>query len=145
MTDRKARLAALAARAGRSNQESTAPDEASNEKDESEAAAPKVNFRNYIPQDASLQPQQATEEQEVDQQPVTKKPKLEEALQKAQQEAQQSTAAATIGVAATKKINWDLKRDLELQMDRLERKTQKALVELLKERLSKEAEEEVLD
>ena len=104
-----------------------------------------MNFRNYIPQDASLQPQQATEEQEVDQQPVTKKPKLEEALQKAQQEAQQSTAAATIGVAATKKINWDLKRDLELQMDRLERKTQKALVELLKERLSKEAEEEVLD
>jgi coiled-coil domain-containing protein 12 len=143
MTDRKARLAALAARAGRSNQEvSTAPEEAGNEEAGSEA--PKVNFRNYIPNDTSLQ-QKESEELEVDQQPVTKKPKLEEALQKAQQEARQSTAAATVGVAATKKINWDLKRDLELQMDRLERKTQKALVELLKERLSKEAEEEVLD
>merc|ERR1719203_159035 len=40
---------------------------------------------------------------------------------------------------APKKVNWDLKRDIESRINRLERKTQKAIVELLRERLEREA------
>lgn len=136
MTDRKARLAALAAKAGRTKEPAT------EESNESESNDPKVNFRNYVPQDVSLR-QEAPQER-PDQQPVSKKPKLEEALEKAQQEVQQASSTSTL--ATTKKINWDLKRDVEPQLEKLERQTQKALVALLKERLIKEAEEdETLD
>ena len=40
-----------------------------------------------------------------------------------------------------KKVNWDLKRDIQGKLDRLERRTQRSLVELLRERLEKEAED----
>jgi coiled-coil domain-containing protein 12 len=42
---------------------------------------------------------------------------------------------------APKKVNWDLKRDIQGKLDRLERRTQRSLVELLRERLEKEAED----
>ena len=42
---------------------------------------------------------------------------------------------------STKKVNWDLKRGIEQKMERLERRTQKAIVELLRERLEQEARE----
>ena len=42
---------------------------------------------------------------------------------------------------APKKINWDLKRDIQPKLDKLERRTQKVIVQLLKERLAKEAED----
>ena len=134
MTDRKARLAALAAKAGRSNQ----PDDGSNEP----TVTPNITFRNYVPQDESLV--QKAPEDELE--PAAKKLKLEDALVKAQEEVRQQSSNASNFVATTKKINWDLKRDIEPQLDKLERRTQKALVALLKERLAKEAEmDEVLD
>jgi coiled-coil domain-containing protein 12 len=78
--------------------------------------------------------------------PVAKKLKLEDALEKAQEEVRMQSSNASNFVATTKKINWDLKRDIEEQLDKLERRTQKALVALLKERLAKEADmDEVLD
>jgi coiled-coil domain-containing protein 12 len=134
MTDRKARLAALAAKAGRSNQ----ADDGSREP----IVTPIVTFRNYVPQDESLVQRAPEEEPE----PVAKKLKLEDALEKAQEEVRQQSSNASNFAATTKKINWDLKRDIEPQLDKLERRTQKALVALLKERLAKEAEmDEVLD
>ena len=48
-----------------------------------------------------------------------------------------------ITAMAPKKINWDLKRDIQDKIAKLERRTQKAIVELLKERLEKEASEQV--
>ena len=42
--------------------------------------------------------------------------------------------------ASTKKVNWDLKRDIQHKMDKLEKRTQRAIVQLLRERLEKEAE-----
>ena len=42
---------------------------------------------------------------------------------------------------APKKINWDLKRDIQPKLDKLERRTQKLIVQLLKERLAKEADD----
>lgn len=42
---------------------------------------------------------------------------------------------------APRKQNWDLKRDVAKKMERLNRLTQKAVVELLREKLAREAEE----
>lgn len=41
--------------------------------------------------------------------------------------------------SATKKVNWDLKRDIQQKMEKLEKRTQRAIVQLLRERLEKEA------
>merc|ERR1711982_221526 len=46
---------------------------------------------------------------------------------------------------APNKVNRDLKRDIEAKINKLERKTQKAIVELLRERLEREAGEDDLD
>jgi coiled-coil domain-containing protein 12 len=42
---------------------------------------------------------------------------------------------------APRKPNWDLKRDVAKKMEKLNRLTQKAIVELLREKLAREAEE----
>ena len=46
---------------------------------------------------------------------------------------------------APKKANWDLKRDIEKSLAILNRRTQRAIVELIRERLAREAEEEEAD
>lgn len=48
-------------------------------------------------------------------------------------------------VMSTKKVNWDLKQDIQKKLDRLEKRTQTAIVHILKERLEREASEEVDD
>ena len=42
-------------------------------------------------------------------------------------------------------VNWDLKRDISDKIEKLERRTQKAIVEMLKERLELEAVKAVDD
>jgi coiled-coil domain-containing protein 12 len=128
MTDRKARLAALAAKAGRSK----AAEE-----------VPKVRFRNYAPHDASLEDEGEPLTEEA---PTAKKPKLlQQALEEAQQEVATTTLVNTHPTNVVKKINWDLKRDIQPQLDRLERRTQLCIVNLLKERLAQEAQADDLD
>lgn len=176
--DRKARLAALAARAGRTNK----PDgEPTTDASTTDADRPAVRFRNYAPKDASLEGSATMEvdagdsskKMDVDGDsgaPVTKRQRtentatsgkkgdkpisaLEEAMLQAKAEASALTGggdgmgggAAPGGALASlapQKVNADLKRDIKGKLDRLERRTQRALVELLKERLEKEAEEE---
>ena len=183
--DRKARLAALAARAGRTNKPDGEPT-ADATTTTTDADRPAVRFRNYAPKDASLEGSAATMEvdagdgsNKMDAEgesgaPVTKRPRtentntattttgkmgdkpisaLEEAMLQAKAEASALTgggdgmggAGAPGGALASlapQKVNADLKRDIKGKLDRLERRTQRALVELLKERLEKEAEEE---
>jgi coiled-coil domain-containing protein 12 len=154
--DRKARLAALAARSGR-NIPAAADSEPSGE------SKPKISFRNYVPKDASLTPAADTDGQSSSEQPSTKRLKpntiegdgsksaLEQALAKtsveSRQAAGQSTAISgtswsTITPVQSKKVNWDLKRDIADKMEKLEKRTQKAIVEMLRERLEREAAEE---
>eukprot|EP00563_Minutocellus_polymorphus_P002840 CAMPEP_0181035438 /NCGR_PEP_ID=MMETSP1070-20121207/8321_1 /TAXON_ID=265543 /ORGANISM="Minutocellus polymorphus, Strain NH13" /LENGTH=166 /DNA_ID=CAMNT_0023112993 /DNA_START=27 /DNA_END=527 /DNA_ORIENTATION=+ len=52
-----------------------------------------------------------------------------------------AVAGGALASLAPQKVNADLKRDIKGKLDRLERRTQRALVDLLKERLEKEAEE----
>ena len=185
--DRKARLAALAARAGRTNKPDGEPTaDATTTTTTTDADRPAVRFRNYAPKDASLEGSAAMMEVDAGDgskkmgvegdsgAPVTKRPRtentntattttgkkgdkpisaLEEAMLQAKAEASALTgggdgmggAGAPGGALASlapQKVNADLKRDIKGKLDRLERRTQRALVELLKERLEKEAEEE---
>jgi coiled-coil domain-containing protein 12 len=144
MTDRKARLAALAAKAGRSKEAPAPDDETAAKLDEVGADERRVQFRNYTPADTGLE------------EPVSKRPRpsdddtrggtkkeeksvLEQALEKARAEVPVTKAEDSIAAVAPKKINWDLKRNIQPKLDKLEKRTQKAIVALLKERLEKEA------
>ena len=163
--DRKARLAALASRAGRRNQNDQGDSAAADIIEENENSQPKgfekktVKFRNYAPKDESL-------DKAIQEQPAAKRMKqndddagkvqkeekseLEKALTEAKVDAALLTQDGPVGqgpsalniTAAPKKVNWDLKRDINKKMNRLERRTQKAVVELLRARLEREAEEE---
>uniref|UniRef100_A0A7S3L9A6 Uncharacterized protein n=1 Tax=Amphora coffeiformis TaxID=265554 RepID=A0A7S3L9A6_9STRA len=137
MEDRKARIAALRAKAGRAK-----PTEANNNSDDADRSAP--------PRDPVLQVVSLTNSSEP--QPSKKKQKGEEekkesvidlALRQAQAEAKSTPATAHIEDLAPKKVNADLKREIQPKLDKLERRTQKAIVALLRERLEKEASAEI--
>lgn len=160
MADRKARLAALAAKAGR--REEPVDNNGGNDQEEVKDTSkqPTITFRNYIPKDASLdnasaQPtiddddanMQTSKRQKTgsEQSKDTSKSALELALAKTSRESReaagQNVGWSTVTPVSTKKVNWDLKRDIQQKMDKLERRTQRAIVELLRERLEKEAAE----
>ena len=180
--DRKARLAALAARAGRTGNPDANMAEEPAETDGADADRPAVRFRNYAPKDAALEGGAVadadagiTSKMDVNGDtgaPVAKRQRtenitgssasggnkkgekptsaLEEAMLQAKAEASALTgggvggdgAGGTLASLAPQKVNADLKRDIKGKLDRLERRTQRALVDLLKERLEREAEEE---
>jgi coiled-coil domain-containing protein 12 len=134
MSDRAARLALLRAKAGKPSAAPPAPADKS------------LKFRNYSAKDEALggdAPEQQEEEEEEG--PASKKSRVEKsavalALEKAQSSApKQATAAAPV---VPKKANWDLKRDVAPALERLEKRTQRAVIQLLRERLEREAEEE---
>lgn len=80
------------------------------------------------------------EEEEMDK--IHSTPSLEKALLNARREllsSKQNLKAAEISSLAPRKVNWDLKRDVQPKLDKLERRTQRAIVELLHQRLEREA------
>ena len=106
----------------------------------------KLKFRNYAPKDEALGKDEEDDDENDDQQSSKRqrtdesKSALQEALEAAKQDAKPMVATTTsVEPMAPKKINWDLKRDIGDQLAKLERRTQKAIVELLKERLENEA------
>ena len=148
--DRKARLKALAAKAGRTKE---VPVE-----DEPVAEKKAITFRNYAPTDKSLvatvgddensneEPQSKKAKVDDDRKPAaaappTSKSMLQDALAETKQQSVAPAAIAkeVVTTMAPKKINWDLKRDIQPKLDKLERRTQKVIVEMLKERLELEA------
>ena len=134
MTDRKARLAALAAKAGRTK----------NDDETEEDKSRPVNFRNYTPKDASLEATTTEPAAKRSKTEGEEKSILERALEKAKAESSDvANVEEDVVAVAPKKINWDLKRDIQPKLDRLERRTQRAIVEMLRERLEKEAEEDL--
>ena len=144
MGDRKARLAALASKAGRSKPAPTnAQEEESPEDPMEQGPEAKLKFRNYAPKDEALGKDEDDDENDDQQLPKRQrtddtKSALQEALEAAKQDAK-PMATTSVEPMAPKKINWDLKRDIGDQLAKLERRTQKAIVELLKERLENEA------
>lgn len=169
--DRKSRLAALAARAGRNSIHNEANDDIHGDNDgdyrskpheELEGSKTKTMvFRNYVPNDKtlendSLEPhakrlKQHEGSQDIEESKMASS-ELDMALIQAKSEASaavkdssfpsQHDASAINLISASKKVNWDLKRDIAKKINRLERRTQKAVVDLLRSRLEKEAEVE---
>eukprot|EP00980_Cylindrotheca_fusiformis_P009356 scaffold2047_cov129-Cylindrotheca_fusiformis.AAC.35 len=143
MGDRKARLAALAAKAGRTKSIRSDEEEGGTNTEEKQVS---LAFRNYAPASSLEEPEEGSAAKRMRMaEEETKTSALQEALQAAKSEiaTRHGSGPATGGDSqAPKKINWDLKRDLEKRLAKLERRTQKAIVELLKERLEREANEE---
>jgi coiled-coil domain-containing protein 12 len=166
--DRKSRLAALAARAGRTKAPLPSEGDHNDADDNNNNNQQKksISFRNYAPTDKSLEQQGTSEDNDEKDVPPSKRPRtedrdpaaaatefaaatpvssksmLQDALREAQRDTQRGTApldATAVVNMAPKKINWDLKRDIQPKLAKLEKRTQKAIVEMLKKRLELEA------
>jgi coiled-coil domain-containing protein 12 len=133
MEDRKARLAALATKAGRTKKPPSGDEDASQE------PAPRVvNFRNYTPADSQLE-QGDSEDPPAKRAKQEEKSVLEKALEEAKADVPATKMEEDLSAIAPKKLNWDLKRDIKPKLDKLDKRTQRAIVELLKQRLEQEA------
>lgn len=107
----------------------SATDSNSDEGNKDEALFPKPIFRNYNPKDESLKSG------------VLPKPKLIEIEDEIKEKLESGKPTPLIEkeidltTLAPQKIDWDLKRDTEKRLKILEKRTQRAIVELIKERL----------
>ncbi|GAA0148752.1 RNA splicing factor [Lithospermum erythrorhizon] len=81
-----------------------------------------VKFRNYLPHDKQLQDGRL---------PPPVLPKFEDPVAAAA--AQEETKEDPFLNIAPKKPNWDLRRDVQKKLDKLERRTQKAIFQLMQE------------
>ncbi|CAN6467494.1 unnamed protein product [Victoria cruziana] len=102
-------------------------EEANAEGEKTEEEEIRVKFRNYLPHDKQLQEDKLAP-------PVL--PKFEDPV---------ATAAAPRDISADpfiniapKKANWDLRRDIQKKLDKLEKRTQKALYEIMREQEEQE-------
>uniref|UniRef100_A0A7S2GKY8 Coiled-coil domain-containing protein 12 n=1 Tax=Octactis speculum TaxID=3111310 RepID=A0A7S2GKY8_9STRA len=130
---------------------------------ENENGAPKIRFRNYRPQDKKLKvetvkvplpkpllddaarSEAVRAEKENGPTPYAKKndnPEIEDPIQREIAAHQKEQGGDDLINIAPKKPNWDLKRDVMKKMEKLNRRTQMAIVELIKERIEREAAEE---
>mmetsp|Transcript_29907 Transcript_29907/g.36417 ORF Transcript_29907/g.36417 Transcript_29907/m.36417 type:complete len:162 (+) Transcript_29907:99-584(+) len=155
MEDRKARLAALKARATAAAAESNTEEnnEAQQQKqqqEEEQGPAPVLKFRNYTPKDVSLEAEikDSIDDADIDVALTNRDAKRQKISEKSDLERALADAAATPGdmfdvndvsSMVPKKVNWDLKRNISTKLDKLERRTQRVIVELLRERLEREA------
>ena len=102
---------------------------AKNDDEDNLESFPKPIFRNYTPKTEELKPG------------VLPKPKLIEIENEVKDQLESGKPAPLIEneidltTLAPQKIDWDLKRDAEKRLRVLEKRTQKAIVELIKERL----------
>lgn len=95
---------------------------------EKEAEEPKktLKFRSYMPTDESLKEKRL---------PKAKPTSVEELVSE-QVETAKNPDLGDVNLAnlAPRKIDWDLKRDISKKLEKLERRTQKAIVEILREK-----------
>ncbi|XP_062519956.1 coiled-coil domain-containing protein 12-like [Corticium candelabrum] len=90
---------------------------------------PILKFRNYKPKDETLQNLQMprAKPESVDEQ-------IEQHLNAAKEK--ESSKEVNLLSLAPRKPDWDLKRDVAKKLEKLERRTQRAIVELIRERLA---------
>eukprot|EP00803_Ostreobium_quekettii_P004385 evm.model.scf_42.12 EVM.evm.TU.scf_42.12 scf_42:83153-85453(+) len=102
------------------------------EGDAAEAEAkPVLKFRNYVPKDQEIEHTKVKPAQP----PSFKEPKPK-------QEEEKGPNDEVIIDVAPKKANWDLKRDIAKKLEKLERRTQRALIELMQEEEKRKFEAE---
>lgn len=100
--------------------------------DPADAEGPVLRFRNYKPQTDELQRLQVEK-------PAV--PTVEEQVGSAEILHNDATQEPLLNLAP-KKANWDLKRDIEPQMKKLRAATDRAIIELIRKRVSEEASDE---
>jgi len=88
-----------------------------------------IKFRNYVPKDEALKDKKIE-----DAKPQSVQESVQDHLEKAKPEA--IIDEVDIATLAPRKPDWDLKRDVSKKLEKLQKKTQRAIVELLRERLS---------
>ncbi|XP_015922114.1 coiled-coil domain-containing protein 12 [Parasteatoda tepidariorum] len=98
---------------------------------------PKPLFRNYTPNDEQLR---------LSQLPKAKPESVEEEIQNHLEAAKPEPLIEEVDLAslAPRKPDWDLKRDVAKKLEKLEKRTQKAIAELIRERL-KLGEEDLVE
>lgn len=142
MEDRKARIAALRAKAGRAKLPPPTTDP--HHSPVLQIVAALVNNNNNNNMNATPPPQKKPkggQEKKNQQESI-----LDKALRQAQAEAKRApSSVAAMEDLAPKKMNADLKREIQPKLTKLERRTQKAIVALLRERLEQEASAEIDD
>lgn len=130
---RKARLLELKNRKRKKDAEEGDSKEQEQGSDDDALPTPQVLFRNYRPSSEALA------EGVVDgAQPADVETLVEEQLEQARNHA---TAMQEVELSslAPRKVTFDLKRGVEARLDRLERATDRAIAELIRERLKEEA------
>jgi len=142
--ERKARLRALREEAAAADPRIAPPEPApapaaGEPKEPNEPKEPVLKFRNYMPRDEELQEGVMAAVQVEEFAPVEVEPHPLIASEEVDDE---------VGVDALlpQKLNADLRRDVAQKMEKLERRTQRAMLELMQEeeeRRNKEAEAEV--
>ncbi|XP_026755455.1 coiled-coil domain-containing protein 12 [Galleria mellonella] len=95
---------------------------------------PKPKFRSYKPQDETLQ-----ESKLEDAQPTDVEDEVKDLLEAGKEKV--VLQDLDISSLAPRKPDWDLKRDVAKKLEKLERRTQKAIAELIWERLKQGSED----
>ncbi|KAJ7970137.1 Coiled-coil domain-containing protein 12 [Quillaja saponaria] len=96
-------------------------DKTNDENEPSEEINTNMKFRNYVPHDKHLQEGKLA---------PAALPKFEDPIAAAPPPSEKEDPFVNI---APKKPNWDLRRDVQKKLDKLERRTQKALYKLMEE------------
>ncbi|GAB2217697.1 hypothetical protein Drorol1_Dr00000901 [Drosera rotundifolia] len=92
-----------------------------------------VKFRNYVPHDKQLQEGKLAPPQ---------LPKFEDPIVEAPLPEKKEDPFLNI---APKKPNWDLRRDVQKKLDKLERRTEKAILKMLEEKVKQKMSEAAIE
>ncbi|KAJ3554899.1 hypothetical protein NM688_g2866 [Phlebia brevispora] len=101
--------------------------------DDDEVAEPIIKHRTYDPETKTLKKRTVDEDVEMD---TVEKQVNGLAEQIIEEDAQQRAQELDLHSIAPKRPNWDLKRDLDKKLAKLERKTQEAIHTLIRQRLA---------
>ena len=106
-----------------------------------------IKFRNYVPQDSALQHQKKKSRPNDAQTDNSEKDTNAQSLPKPEPEdiiskELQMLKSEEINIVP-KKANWDLKNQVSSKLDKLKRRTQRSIVEMLREKIA--ADEDKLD
>ncbi|XP_031568302.1 coiled-coil domain-containing protein 12-like [Actinia tenebrosa] len=95
-----------------------------------------IKFRNYVPKDETLKDKKLP-----DAKPLSVEDEVKEHLEKAK--STNIIEEVDLTNLAPRKPDWDLKRDVAKKLEKLERRTQRAIVELIRERLQDSEKEDL--
>ncbi|XP_047500579.1 coiled-coil domain-containing protein 12-like [Penaeus chinensis] len=112
-------------------------DDNEEEKDNEELPSSQVLFRNYKPRDEGL------EEVAL---PAVEPAKVEELVKQQLNDGEKAKEEVQVEITnlAPKKITFDLKRGIQAQLDKLDRRTDKSIAELIRQRLKEGKQQDFL-